>query len=375
MIAGKRILYVYSGKARPAGAGLDMVVRQQVQALVDAGCKVTFVSRGRFEHPLVRNVTFRITPAHIFSSLPSRYYYNAQNRFFSMLGSWLVSRGKFDLVIGWSRQSRALFRRANQCGIPCYLNCTISYFRADPARDASSYCWPHTGDQYLDEEYRRADTLLLPSEFARESFLAFGFSERSAVYIGRGADIARFSFQPRPAQPFRVVFLGLVCERKGIAEALEAWREAKIDNGEFWVVGHVVEEMKACLENALPEGVVVKGFSKTPEVWLQQCHVQILPTRLEGMAKSLVEGAACGLVTVTTRESGFPVVEEETGFYVGRENIRQMSARLRFLADNPAELQRMARKSSEFVGSNLTWPIFRNRFIAALSKPDEKEKP
>lgn len=361
-----KILYVYSGKARPGAGGLDLVTRQELQALVEAGHRVVFVSRGRYEHPLVRNVCLKVTPAHVFSSLHSRYYYSAQHRFFSWLGVMLLRREKFDLVIGWSQQSRQLFRTANKFGIPCFLNCASSYFKFFPGRQQPRYSWPYTSETYLDEEYQRATRLLTPSEFTSETFVQLGFPEEKVVFIGRGADVARFAPRVRPEEPFRAIFFGLVCDRKGIFQTLEAWRLAGIENGELWVVGHVDDEVKDRLLNNIPDRVSFKGYSKSPEDYLQQCHVQILPTRFEGMAKSLVEGAACGLVTITTKASGFPVESGVTGYYVERDDTLKIAEHLRFLASNPAIRKKMGEDAAAFVNTNLTWQMFRIRFIESL---------
>ncbi|MEI8343216.1 MAG: hypothetical protein WCH43_16965, partial [Verrucomicrobiota bacterium] len=121
-----RILYVYTGKVKPTASGLDLVVRQQVLALAEAGHRVWFLSRGRIKHPNIRNIFIPITPATLYSA--SIHYYNAQNRFFSQVGAWIVSRVKFDAVISWTRQSRNLFRTANRRGIPCFLNCPAWHY-------------------------------------------------------------------------------------------------------------------------------------------------------------------------------------------------------------------------------------------------------
>lgn len=368
VMRSKKILYVYSGKARATAGGLDLVVRKQLQALVDSGHKVTFVSRGGFDHPLVRNISLKITPAHIFSSLRSKYYYNAQHRFFSFLGGLLLRVTDFDAVVSWAHQSRYLFEVANRKGVKAFLNCPSSYLDRTQGGKHEKFYWPSVSEEYAEEERRRADYLLTPSEYARKTYISAGFSSDTVFDIGRGADIDRFFPEVTADNPFRLVFFGLVCDRKGIAQALEAWKRASIKNGEFWIVGHLINDFGFDLLKNIPSGVFFKGFSSSPENYLKQCHVQILPTRHEGMAKSLVEGAACGLVTITTPESGFPVKEGETGYYVTRDDVDKMSELIRYLAANPTLRHEMAKKSRKFVENNLTWPIFKERFLAVMEE-------
>jgi glycosyltransferase involved in cell wall biosynthesis len=366
------VLYVYSGKSRPNAGGLDLVVRQQLQALVEAGYNVTFLSRGLYIDPLVRNITFKISPANVLSILSARYYYNAQHRFFSMVGSWLLRQDKFDLTVGWLQQSRSLFRQANKLKIPCALNCTVDYYKSRKDYWIPNYFWPYTNVCYLDEEYKRADILLLPSLFTQESFIKQGIPESKIACIGRGADISRFVCGVRPASPFRMVFFARVCDRKGIYQALAAWNKANIKDGEFWIIGDVAKEAMVEIKKHSFKNVVFKGFSDSPEELLKQCHVQILPTLFEGMAKSLVEGAACGLVTITTRESGFPISEGEVGYYCQRNDIDDIAGKIIFLAHNPNEWDRMSQNSVRFIHKNMTWNLFRENFIKAIHKLQSK---
>jgi glycosyltransferase involved in cell wall biosynthesis len=359
-----RILYVYSGKAKQTGAGLDLVVRQEVQALANDGHHIVFLARGRVSHPSVNNLALPATPANLISFLSSKHYYNAQNRFFSQLGAWVTALRKFDAVIGWTRQSRNLFRAANALGIPCFLNCPGAHYNY-PLNNApwENRPWPSYKKHDLDEEFRRADVLLTTSQYAADTFLANGIPPSKIVTIGRGADTGRFCCQPREPFPFRVVFFGSASERKGIFQAIAAWQKAALQNSELWIIGNIPKEIEPKLRSLLPVNARVFGHRNDAEKLLSQCHVQLLPTRREGMAKSLIEGAACGLVTLTTLEAGFPVQEGETGYFINRDDIDGIAVRLRQLAEQPEMWKHMSQQSANFVCNNLTWEKFRSRFL------------
>ena len=366
-LVNRRVLYVYSGKARPKGTGLDLVARQEVMALAEAGCRVWFLSRGRINHPNVRNIFIPITPATLFSA--SIHYYNAQNRFFSQLGAWIVSRGKFDAVISWTRQSRNLFRAANRRGIPCFLNCPGWHYNFPIGNTRwEQRSWPSFQKHDFDEEFSRADALLVASGFAGSTYLANGLNPEKVSDIGRAADPERYRNAPRPHRPFRAVFFGRVCDRKGIFQTIDAWKEANIPEGELWIIGDVEKELAESVNARLPANARLFGHRRDAETLLSQCHVQILPSRQEGMAKSLVEGAACGLVTLATPESGFPIIEGETGYAISREDVHATALRLRDLAAAPDKWLDMSGRSSAFVQSHFTWPMFRARFLNAMSR-------
>ena len=363
----RTVLYVYSGKARPGGIGLDLVVRQQLEALAESGYRIVFVSRGQFRHPNVTNISIPVTPANLISFLSSKHYYNAQNRFFSQIGAWIAGMRKFDLVISWTRQSRNLFRAANRLGIRSFLNCPGWHYNY-PLENArwEKRPWPSFQKCDFDEEYSSADTLLATSEFAGTTFIANGIPDNKVVSIGRAADPERYQNPARSFSPFRAIFFAQVSERKGIFEAFEIWERAAIPDSELWVVGSIPKELTELIETKLPINAKLFGYRKDAEALLGQCHVQILPSRQEGMAKSLVEGAACGLVTLATRESGFPVIEGKSGYYIDRNSIDQAAIFLRQISQSENSWQEMSAYSSAYVRQNLTWPMFRQRFLKAI---------
>lgn len=362
-----KILFVYSGKAQKGG--LDLVTRQELQALTEAGNSVDFFARGSYRIPGVRNLTLRWTPANLISFLPSVYYYNAQNRFFSLLGSFLVRLGNYDMVIGWVRQSRTLFRAADKAGVYRVLNCTNWHFNYPLGEvEEERRLWPAYKWSDREEEFQRADLLLTASDFARDTFLVNNYEKEKVVSIGRGADLSSFSMaDERPEKLFRVIFLGRVCERKGIFQLLEAWQKAALSSAELWIVGSIAKEIEKEVRHSADSTVTFWGHHEHPEKYLKQCHVQVLPSRNEGMAKSLVEGAACGLVTLATRETGFPIQEGVTGFVIKRNDTEAIAVRLHELAENPQRCRSMGRAASEYVKNNLSWEMFHSGFIAAIT--------
>lgn len=113
-LSSKKFLYVYSGKLKKNAIGIDLVVKKQIEALVNAGCKVVLISRGYYSHSSVFNVSIPLTPAFLISFLPARYYYNAQYSFFSLLGWIFLKLFKFDFLIAWSGQAFSSLRAAKK---------------------------------------------------------------------------------------------------------------------------------------------------------------------------------------------------------------------------------------------------------------------
>ena len=362
-----KVLYVYSGKIKKNSGGIDLVVRQQIEALIEKGFDITLLSRGRFSNPNVKNICFRITPANLISFLPARYYYHAQHRFISFFAGLFLKFNNFDCVIGWQQQCNFLFQVAKKKSINTILNCPVTHVSWEKkSLDQPNFIWPNIPNEYIKKEYHFSDRILVASDFAKLTFIQNDVPDNKVFVIGRGADTKRFSLLNNNSNKFRVVFFGRASERKGIFQALEAWKFASIKNGEFLIIGAIPKEIYDKIHAFIPSNVHILGHLKNPEKILKTCSIQILPTRMEGMAKSLIEGAACGLITLSTKESGFPILEGITGYYIKRDDINNTAKKIKFLYQNPRKLKEMSKNSHDFVVKNLTWNMFRFRFIDAI---------
>ena len=362
-LLSKKVLYVYSGKLRKDAIGIDLVVKKQIDALVNSGCKVFLISRGVYKHNLVFNLSLPITPALLFSFFPARYYYNAQYRFFSFLGSLVLAFFHFDFLVTWSGQGLAMLKVAKKKKIRSFLNCQSSHKKIYTRDD---YLWPYIKLSQIQAEYKIADFLLLPSNFSKSTFLSEGFKKNTLVEIGRGVDLSRFFSGLKKSQPIRVVFFGSVTERKGIFQALRAWKLADLKDSEFLVIGNIPKEIFHEVLSFSAPNIRFLGFQKYPEKYLSTSHIQILPTLFEGMAKTLIEGSACGLVTLTTKNSGFPILDGINGFYIDRENIDEYAKKLTLLASDRKLLNFMGKKSEQYVKQYLTWEQFQQKFISGI---------
>ena len=358
----KRILYVYDGKM--TGVGIDAVVDLQLDALCQAGYTVDLVSRGRSSIHSVVNFTRHHTLANLVSWLPRPLYYGAQRRVITSFARRLLAKNDYHLVIAWPQRALSVFKAA-QGRIPCLLNCDTLHFAARRGKNRTSH-WPEIRPPEMEAEYHDASLVLAPSEYSRETFLERGLPPDRVAVLGRGIDAVSFcpSISPDPARPFRLVFCGRVTERKGIRQVIAAWRLAALPDAELLVIGEIAEDAQSLLDECKGESIRFHGFTRDLVPLLQSCDVQILLSRTEGMAKSLLEGAACGLATLATRESGFPLAEGINGYNVERKNKDAVAEKLRYLHANRAICQQMGREGRTTILANFTREKFQERFLA-----------
>lgn len=365
----KRILFVHDWKMKQFG--LDLVARQLIQALIEAGHEVDLLSRGSLELPGVRCYTHRYTWANLISWAGRSVYCDARKRAFAFLATSHVRKSDYDAVISWIGGTKPLVRETRKRGIPLFLNVALftGLSQGEPydSDHESARFWPRISQAERRSEYIGQKThVLLPSRTHQKLLIEAGVPDERLHVIERGYDPARFFPPDQPADTFRLLFCGKVSPRKGVMAALEAWREASLDNAEFWLVGRIAPHHEKRYREAATENVRFMGFESNPGEVMRQCHAQILLSFAEGQAKSLIEGAACGLVTIATAATGFPFERGELGFKVEANNIKGIVAILRKLHAKHEFRRRLSANSVNVMRQHYQWASFRQRMVQAL---------
>lgn len=357
-----KVLYVYDGKM--THTGIDAVVRRQLEAM--SGCTVDLVSRGNSGMGHVQSHGGRFTVANLLSWLPRGFYYPLQKRHASRRGAGLLKNNDYQFVVSWPQRALSAFTAARQRGIPCYLNHDTMHFGRSMRADRKLR-WPQYRRHELQAEYDLATKILVPSQYSLGTFLAAGVPEEKLVVIGRGVDTALYHpLPPDPHRPFRLLFCGRVSERKGIRQVLDAWRAAALPNAELLVVGTVAKDVEDLLKSPQAPGVRFCGFQVDPAPLMQSCDAQILLSRHEGMAKSLLEGAACGLATLATEHCGFPMQDGINGLLLSRKEMDKTVEALRFLHGNRDQCRQMGMAGRQQIEASYSWESFAKRFRAAV---------
>lgn len=374
----RRILFVHDWKMK--NFGLDLVARQQIQALIEAGHEVDLLSRGAIELPGVRCYTHRFTWANLISWAGRGVYYDARKRAFASLAAARVRKNDYDLVISWLGGTTPLLRETRKREIPLFLNVALltgfAHGESYGGDHESARFWPRITQAERRSEYVGEQThLLLPSKFLRQQLVEAGVPGERLHVIERGYDPDRFYPPSRPADTFRLLFCGKVFPRKGVMTALKAWREAGLDNAEFWLLGRISPDHEKRYREAATDSVRFMGFDSNPGEVMRQCHAQILLSFAEGQAKSLIEGAACGLVTIATAATGFPFERGELGFQVEADDIDGIVTILRRLHADRELRRRLSANSTDVMREHYQWAAFRQRLVDAVESSLQADFP
>lgn len=190
-------------------------------------------------------------------------------------------------------------------------------------------------------------------------FLKYSGVSASRLRLIRGAGVDINVFQPTkpPPAPIRIVLIARMLWDKGVGEFIEAARQltdAGI-NARFILVGAPdpanpgsVPEEKLRNWQGRP-GIEWLGRRDDIPAVLQTAHIACLPSYREGLPKSLLEAAACGLPIVTTDSPGCREVVRDglNGFLVPIRDAHSLASALKKLIENDELRHRMGHQSRQ----------------------------
>ena len=332
--------------------------REQRQAFIRNGLSVHWV--GNHYPPQKGEVTKRS-----FGWIPFLVFMSAfflKMRTFGVYGSmWLFNlysgsrRLNAKLVWAYVELNPWLLKRAKKRGIPIVLDNPIAhmddYYALKPEFEACGIPWP---DWWIrrwvaaaKREYALADWFNVGSSFVKKSLVARGIPPNRVFVIPYGVDAARWRTchdSRAPQTPFAFVYTASVDPRKGIQYLLRAWKSADLYDAELWICGGTESSMdwnRVC--GALPAHVRFFGRVKHEklEEFYAKASVYVLPSLLEGLARSGLEAMSAGLPVIVTRETGLTdfVTDGVEGWIVPARDADALADRLRWCVAHPDDVR------------------------------------
>jgi len=155
----------------------------------------------------------------------------------------------------------------------------------------------------IETELEIADRITVFSSFSKSTLVDAGVEEEKIVVSPPGVDLARFSPGKRQDECFRVLFVGVLSQRKGLSYLLEGFRRAGVPVSELLLVG-------APWGNAAPwvnqKGVRIVRWLRNRDLpaLYRSADVFVLPSLVEGFARVILEAMACGLPVIVTPNTG-----------------------------------------------------------------------
>ena len=216
--------------------------------------------------------------------------------------------------------------------------------------------WEPAPKAYWDDwrnECLLADQILVNSEWSKDALIAEGVATEKIKVVPlayEAANDAR-SFQrhyPRAfsaERPLRVLFLGQVNLRKGVAPLLEAVKLMSDEHVEFWFVG----PMQVRVPRELRLYAKVRWFGVAPRVavdgYYRDADVFILPTLSDGFGLTQLEAQAWKLPVIASRYCGDVVRDGSNGVVLGDVSGLRIAEVLREFLRSPERLSGMSMRA------------------------------
>ena len=225
----------------------------------------------------------------------------------------------------------------------------------------------------MNRELERADLILCPSVFVRDSMVANGISAAKCFVNPFGADTSIFKKREGvPARP-RFICAGTICLRKGHQYLFRAFELVKkqLPDAELICVGNYKCDFRK--ERPKWEGT----FTHIPHLphpelatLLQTCTAFILPSLEEGFARVITEAMAAGLPILATHESGATTLVEDgiEGFIIPTRQPDKLAEAMIKIAIDPA-LNRILGEAAYQKGAvKNTWQDYGDRLLAEYDR-------
>ena len=361
-----------------------------IARLMPGGLRNTFERRARVQLPaeLVRTRPFRELVRNALIRAGKKHLIVAETNPFSIdsvyadldryVARSLRQYGQVRAVYAYEDGALHEFRRGRELGKHCIYDLPIGYWRANikiSMEEAELQpAWKGTLNSLADgeakcarkdQELELADTVVVPSSFVKATLEMYpGAAKRIVVNpFGVPAKIAEPRELTRVNQPLRVLFVGSLTQRKGIAYLFDAIEKAgkavtltligrKVGNSELLD--------KYCATHrwisSLPNGEILAE--------MRQHDVFVFPSLFEGMALVTGEALSQGLPVITTPNSGGADIlrDEVDGWIVPIRDPEAITARLMQLHDDRALLKQMS-DSARAQAVQLDWQGYEDRTV------------
>jgi glycosyltransferase involved in cell wall biosynthesis len=208
------------------------------------------------------------------------------------------------------------------------------------------------------EECKLADRIVVNSEWSRDGLVCGGVPADKISTIPLAYEVPEIRSQKsevrearlypdrfRSERPMRVLFLGLINLRKGVARLLEAARILRDEPVEFWMVGPVEIANADTLGNAGRVKWFGLATRKQAAEFYKGADVLILPTLSDGFAITQLEAQAHGLPVIASKNCGKVVESGVNGIILDEPSAACIAEAVRDCIGNPDRLQKLASAS------------------------------
>ncbi len=300
---------------------------------------------------------------------PTGYGYVLHDNFFDRWATGKIEG--CDIFHGWNHHCLRQLKKAKKLGAVTVVERASSHI-LQGQEILRSQLWPRPFVEKCLAEYEAADYILVPSDYAKESFISRGFDPERIIKIPFGVDRGKFkspsfakaSGGKQNSNKFVVLYVGEIRLGKGVQYLLEAWDALKLKDAELWLVGEVKRDIKKTTKQGNKETIKFLGFRKDIPELMDRASVFAFPSLDEGSALVTYEAMAAGLPVITTPNAGSLVRDSLDGYIIPIRDSAALAERIEFFYKYPEQAKAMGESGRERI-SKFTWERYGEELVKA----------
>ncbi len=285
----------------------------------------------------------------------------------------LVPCDVFHCLSSFGLQSHRAARARHGALTVCDRGSTHIMFQNEILREEYERCGiPYRGtDARIVErelgEYEFCDLISVPSSFSLRSFVEKGVPRDKLRLNPYGVDLSMFHPMPKCDSVFRVLFVGSMSIRKGIAYLVEAVKRAAVPALDLVLIGHIDKHAERVVAKCdlplrrlgvLPRAELAEHYS--------QASVLVLPSIEDGFGLVMAQAMACGVPVIATTNTGAEdlFTDGAEGFIVPIRDGAAIADKIVFLYEHPEVRDAMGAAAVARVRALGGWNSYGERMAA-----------
>ncbi len=289
---------------------------------------------------------------------------------------------KFQVVQAITGLCTEAFNRADEVGALKVADCANSHpttLYGYWQRECDLWCpgenvpLPRHIFRQMNQELERADVVLCPSTFVRDTMVQNGIPEEKCFVSPFGVDTSVFKPRSVPPPRTRFVCVGTVCLRKGHQYLFRAFErvKARLPRAELVCVGEVKCDFRREWPQWKNTCQHIENMAHAElAALLQSATAFVLPSLEEGFARVLAEAMGAGLPIIATHESGASTLIQDgvQGFLVPPRRIDLLAEAMVRIATDLELNQCMGQAAHEVGARRNTWLDYGDRLLAEYER-------
>ncbi|WP_415294162.1 glycosyltransferase family 4 protein [Clostridium perfringens] len=236
----------------------------------------------------------------------------------------------------------------------------------------NEYMWNERIMKKFLDEIKNTEYFLVPSKFAKDSYVFSGVNENNIFMVPYGVNISNSKIKKRnySNKTLKFLFVGQVIARKGIDYLLEAFSEIDDLNIELNIVGSIGKDFEF-IKNNKYKNIKVWGLvthDKMKDIY-NECDIFVFPSLAEGMTLSGLEAMGCGLPVICTHNSGISdiIIDGENGFLIPTSDSEAIRKKILWFLKNKDKINKM-RVCAYETALKYTWEEYEKNIISEIEK-------